>query len=118
MDTNFIISCARQKIDFFHEIPMMGFEIVIPRQVFDEVEKLSKSRKGAIIREEADLALKIMNKNKFTIIKLKRNDVDRAIIEFANENPDVIIATLDKELQNKIENKKMIIKGLKVLEVV
>lgn len=118
LDTNFIISCARQKIDFFHEIPMMGFEIVIPRQVFDEVEKLSKSRKGAIIREEADLALKIMNKNKFTIIKLKRNDVDRAIIEFANENPDVIIATLDKELQNKIENKKMIIKGLKVLEVV
>ena len=118
LDTNFIISCARQKIDFFHEIPMMGFEILIPRQVFDEIEKLSKSRKSATLREEADLALKIMNRNKFTIIKLKRNDVDRAIIEFANENPEVIIATLDKGLQNKIKNQKMIIRGVGMLEIV
>ncbi len=118
LDTNFIISCARQKIDFFHEIPLMGFEILIPRQVFDEIEKLSKSRKSATLREEADLALKIMNRNKFTIIKLRRNDVDRAIIEFANDNRDVIIATLDKELQNKIKNQKMIIRGLGMLELV
>jgi uncharacterized protein len=118
LDTNFIISCARQRIDFFHEIPLMGFEILIPRQVFDEIEKLSKSRKSATLREEADLALKIMNRNKFTIIKLRRNDVDRAIIEFANDNPDVIIATLDKDIQNKIKNKKMIIKGLRMLELV
>lgn len=118
LDTNFIISCARQKIDFFHEIPLMGFEILIPRQVFDEIEKLSKSRKSASLREEADLALKIMNRNKFTIIKLRRNDVDRAIIEFANDNKEVIIATLDKEIQSKIKNQKMIIKGLKTLEIV
>ena len=118
LDTNFIISCARQKIDFFHEIPLMGFEILIPRQVFDEIEKLSKSSKSATLREEADLALKIMNRNKFTIIKLRRNDVDRAIIEFANDNRDVIIATLDKELQNKIKNQKMIIRGLGMLELV
>lgn len=97
---------------------MMGFEILIPRQVFDEIEKLSKSRKSATLREEADLALKIMNRNKFTIIKLKRNDVDRAIIEFANENPEVIIATLDKGLQNKIKNQKMIIRGVGMLEIV
>jgi uncharacterized protein len=118
LDTNFIISCARQKIDFFHEIPLMGLEILIPRQVFDEIEKLSKSRNSATLREESDLALKIMNRNKFTIIKLRRNDVDRAIIEFANDNKDIIIATLDKELQNKIKNQKMIIKGLKTLEIV
>ncbi len=118
LDTNFIISCARQKIDFFEQIPLMGFEVIIPRQVFDEIEKLSKSRKGALLREQADLALKIMNKNKFTIIKLRRNDVDRAIVEFANENEDVVIATLDKELQNKIKNQKMIIRGTKTLEIV
>ena len=39
----------------------MGLEILIPRQVFNEIKKLSKSREGANIREEADLALKLLN---------------------------------------------------------
>jgi rRNA-processing protein FCF1 len=118
LDTNFIISCARQKIDFFEQIPLMGLEIIIPRQVFDEIEKLSKSRKSALVREQADLALKILNRNKFTMIKLRRNDVDKAIKEFADENKDVIIATLDKELKDKIKNQKMIIRGVKTLEII
>jgi rRNA-processing protein FCF1 len=118
LDTNFIISCARQKIDFFEEIPGMGLEILIPKQVFDEIKKLSKSRKSALVREEADLALKILNKNKFTLIKLRRNDVDKAIKEFADENKSVIIATLDKELKDKIQNQKMIIRGVKTLEII
>ena len=118
LDTNFIISCARQKIDFLHEIPLMGLEILIPKQVFDELKQLSKSKEGANIREDADLALKLLNRNKFTLMKLRRNNVDAGIVEFANDNKDVIIATLDKELKNKIQNKKMVIKGLKTLEII
>lgn len=117
LDTNFIVSCARQKIDFFHEIPLMGIEILIPEQVFDEVKKLSKSRESATMREEADLALKIMNRNKFTSVKLRRNNVDDAIVEFANANPDAIIATIDKELKGRIKNRKMVIKDLKTLQI-
>jgi rRNA-processing protein FCF1 len=49
---------------------------------------------------------------------LRRNDVDRAIEEFAGENKDVIIATLDKELKDKIQNSKMVIKNLKTLEII
>ncbi len=118
LDTNFILSCARQKIDFFHEIPMMGIEVLIPRQVIDEIKLLSKSKESAIIREEADLAMKLLNRNKFTLVKLRRKNADRGIIEFANDNKDAIIATLDKDLQNKIKNQKMIIKGLKTLEII
>lgn len=117
LDTNFIISCARQKIDFFHEIPFMGLEILIPEQVFDEIKKLSKSRESATIREEADLALKIMNRNKFTSVKLRRNNVDDAIVEFANANPEVVIATIDKELKGRVKNRKMVIKDLKTLQI-
>ena len=106
LDTNFIISCVRQKIDFFEEIPLMGLEILIPRQVFNEIKKLSKSREGANIREEADLALKLLNRNKFTLMKLKYNYVDKGIEKMADENKDLIIATLDKELKEKIQNRK------------
>ncbi len=118
LDTNFIISCVRQKIDFFEEIPLMGLEILIPRQVFNEIKKLSKSREGANIREEADLALKLLNRNKFTLMKLKYNYVDKGIEKMADENKDLIIATLDKELKEKIQNRKMIIRGMKKLEII
>ena len=118
LDTNFIMSCARQKIDLFRELPLMGLEILIPKQVSDELKLLSKSKESANVREDADLALKLMNRNKFTLMKLRRNDTDRGIAEFADSNKDVIIATLDKELQNKIRNQKLIIRGLKTLEII
>ena len=117
LDTNFIMSCARQKIDIFHEIPFMGLEILIPKQVIDELKKLSKSKESAYVREDADLALKLINRNKFILMKLRRNDVDRGIIEFAEANPGAIIATLDKEMKERIKNQKMIIRGTKTLEI-
>ncbi|MFZ1971114.1 MAG: PIN domain-containing protein [Candidatus Nanoarchaeia archaeon] len=118
LDTNFIISCVRQKIDFFEEIPLMGLEILIPKQVFDEIKKLSKSRESASIREEADLALKLLNRSKFKLIKLDYNYVDKGIIKIAGEDKDLIIATLDKELKEKIQNHKLIIRGIKTLEII
>jgi rRNA-processing protein FCF1 len=119
LDTNFIMSCARQKIDFFEQIPLMGFEILVPEQVIRELKVLSKSKENAYIREAADLALKLLNRNKFTSVKLRRNNnVDKGIIEFAEENKDLIIATLDKELKSKIKNRKMVIKGKKILAVI
>lgn len=118
LDTNFIMSCARQKIDFFEQIPLMGMEILIPKQVFDELKKLSKSRESAFIRENADLALKLLNRNKFTLMKLRRNNVDKGIIELAEENKDLVIATLDKDLKAQIKNQKMIIKGKKTLGII
>src|SRR3972149_11219037 len=96
LDTNFIISCARQRIDFFEQIPLMGIEILIPKQVIDEIKLLSKSRDGALVREGADLAMKLLNRNKFKLMKLRRNDVDRGIIELAESDSDLVIATLDK----------------------
>ena len=118
LDTNFIMSCARQKIDFFEQIPLMGLEILIPKQVIHELKILSKSKDGAYIREDADLAMKLLNRNKFTLMKLRRNDVDRGIEELAGEDKDLIIATLDKELKSKIKNSKMIIKGKKTIGII
>ena len=32
LDTNFILSCIRKKIDFFEEIRLMGIKIIIPEE--------------------------------------------------------------------------------------
>ena len=109
LDTNFILTCMKQKIDFFDEIPVMGIKIIIPQNVLDELQKLKKSS-----------ALKLMEQEKANFVKLflAGKNVDNSIIRYAKENKDLIIATLDKGIQKKIKNKKLIIRDKKQLEII
>ena len=107
LDTNFILTCIKQKIDFFEELRFMGFEIIIPDRVIDELKKLKQT-----------LALKLLEKNNFKKIILIGKDVDNSIINYAKKNPEVLIATLDKELQEKLKNKKIVIRGKRKLAIV
>jgi len=106
LDTNFILTCIKQKIDFFEQL--FCYEIVIPTQVIAELKRIDKT----------SLALKILSKNSFKEINLTTGYVDKGIIKFAKENSDAIIATLDKEIQKKIKNYKLIIRGKKKLEII
>ena len=110
LDTNFIVTCVKQKIDFFEYLKFQGMEILIPKQVIKETENLKTSN--------AKLSLKILEKNQFKKIDLGKGHVDKLIINFARENPKIIVATLDRELKNKIKNNKLIIRGKKKLEVI
>ena len=38
MDSSFILTCVRQKIDFFEEIELKGIQILIPKQVIREIK--------------------------------------------------------------------------------
>ena len=107
IDTNFIMTCIKQKIDFFEELYLRGIQIIIPEPVIDELEKLKQSQ-----------AIRLLEKSKFKEISLKGKIVDNSIINFAKENPEVIIATLDRDIQKKIKNKKMVIRGKKKLEII
>lgn len=107
LDTNFILTCIRQKIDFFEEVKFMGFEIVIPREVIEEIKK-----------KKAETALKLIEKSSFKKINLRTKNVDNGIIKYAAENPEVIIATLDREIKNKTKNKKLVIRDKKTLEII
>ncbi len=108
LDTSFILTCIKQKIDFFEEL--VGTQILIPEQVINEIKNLKNPNSG--------LALKILEKNKFKKIDLGKGNVDNLIIKFAKENPKSIVATLDKEIKNKTKNYKLIIRGKKKLEVI
>ena len=117
LDSNFLITCIKQKIDFFEEIKLMGIKILIPEQVINELKTLeNRDRKESSY--ESQIVLQLLKEENFKEIDLHDDKTDRAIIKFARKNPKTIIATLDKEIQEKIKNRKMIIRGKKKLEII
>ena len=120
LDSNFIITCVRQKIDFFEKIENFGLEILVPEQVMKEIEKLTKYGSSLKLRNQAELSLKILkaNKSSFKKVKLKSRNVDNGIKKFADSNPDAIIATLDRELKKRTSNRKLVIRDMTKLEII
>ena len=118
LDTNFILTCIKQKIDFFEDIRFEGIQIIIPKQVINEIKKIADSKQKLKFRENAKLALKLLEKNKFKKIDLGKGHVDKRIINYSKDNKNIIVATLDKELKNKIKNLKLVIRRKKKLEIV
>lgn len=111
LDTNFILSCIRNKIDLFEELFLEGYKIIIPEQILNEIKKFENKK------TEAGIAMKILEKEFYEKPDLGKGIVDKKIIAFAKENPKIIIATLDKEIRSKISNDKMIIRNGKKLEI-
>ena len=107
LDTSFILTCVRQKIDFFEKLEHEGFKILIPDQAIDELMGLG-----------AQLALNILEKKRFHLVKIPSKDADTAILKFARENPQSVVATLDAGLKKKIKNPKMVIRNKKKLEII
>ena len=114
LDTNFLLTCVKQKIEFFEEIPQMGFKIVIPTNVISELERLSKG-KAMKLADESKLVLRIIQKKDFEKTTLPGKKVDNALILFLRKNKDFTIATLDKGIQMKVKNPKLVIRGKKKL---
>lgn len=112
LDTNFILTCIRQKVDFFEELFLKGIHVIIPEQVVKEIEKFEKKK------SEAKIALVLIKDNEIEYVNLGKGKVDDLIVAYAKKNPEVIIATLDKEIQRKIKNKKMIIRNMKKIEII
>lgn len=117
LDTNFILSCIRKKIDFFEKIPLMGMKIIIPLQVMDELRKFSRQGRGNI-KQEAKLALVLLQNQKFNRIDLYNNNVDNGLIKLAEKNKNYVIATLDRQIKVKTKNPNLVIRGEKELEVI
>lgn len=118
LDSSFILTCVKQKIDFFEEIKLMGLQIIIPKQVISEIARVMKSSDKPDVRADAELAMKIIEQNKFRIIGLDGNSVDAGIIQKARADEYLIIATLDRRIKSLIHNNKLVIRGKKGLEII
>lgn len=108
LDTNFIITCVNQKIDFLEEINLMGILPLIPEEVILELKN-----------NKAELALAILNKNKklFKTISIGKGHVDKKIIEYAKKNSEIIVATLDQEIKKLVKNPKAVITERKRISI-
>ena len=111
LDTSFIVTCVNQKIDFKEELLLMGVKILIPKQVIVELEGLVKSN------SDAEVALKIIKKNKFSLVDLHTKNVDEGIIKYAKENPEDLIATLDRDIIKKTDNLRVFLRQKKKLKI-
>jgi rRNA-processing protein FCF1 len=119
LDTNFILSCVKNKLDFFDELSLMGIRPIIPQEVLSEIVRLKNKK------TEAQVAFALIDKNPSNFDRLtlssSKGHVDKLIIDYVMEHEDVLVATLDKEMKEKLakEHKKVIvIRGLKKLEVI
>ncbi|MFW5846539.1 MAG: hypothetical protein ACOCUU_00115 [Nanoarchaeota archaeon] len=118
LDTSFIISAVGKKIDFFKELEYLGFKILIPQEVLIELKGIAQGKKKRMkFRDLADTALKIIECSDFEEIILGIKKVDTGLVNYAKEDEEVYIGTLDKEIIKKLKGKTIILKG-KRLEVV
>jgi len=116
LDTNFILSCVRNKIDFVEELQLSGRKILLPIQVVDELKEIVKKKKYKS-KSEAEFALKLLGHSNFEKIDLKEKYVDKGIRKFVEKNKSVIIATLDRELKRP-KNRNMVITRKKKIEII
>ena len=117
LDTNFILACVNQKIDFFEEIKFLGLKIIIPKPVIKELEGIAKSDKKYHSKEDANIALKLIETSKFEKTGLDMGSVDSGIIKAAKADKELVLATLDRRINSLTRNPRLVIKGKKKLEI-
>jgi rRNA-processing protein FCF1 len=105
LDTNFLMYCAQQKIQFIEQIDELinqKYELIILDKVMDELNMI-KSRNNARESKEAKLVLDIIRSTgKFKIEKgLGKNADDSLLLTDSKES---IIATIDRELRKRFKN--------------
>ncbi len=138
LDTNFLIYCMKEKLDYLEEIQNLindRYELVVPEQVINELIKIKHKKKEKIFlykkrpkfkkttgkdKEAADIALQLIDKfvkeGKLKKVTSEGKTVDDVLMNLAKENPKNIVCTLDREMRKKLSrvillnrNKKLII---------
>jgi len=120
LDTNFLLTCAKQKIDFVSIAnEKIGEEIkwIVPNEVVLELKDLS-SRAGLRGKDKdaAKLALALLDIAKPEFISVRNKNVDEGIAQFI-KGKDIVLATLDKKLKSRIGNRILAIKDMRDLEL-
>ena len=115
LDTNFLVYCAKQKIDYVEEIDDLvkgKYELYIPSEAVVELQELMKKAKKFTDKQAAELALKILKTNKVNILDINGSNADDAIIKHVKKYPKDIVATVDRKLSFQVK-RSIIIRGKK-----
>ncbi|MEK6825441.1 MAG: hypothetical protein AABY00_01510 [Nanoarchaeota archaeon] len=106
LDSNFIISCVKKKIDFLSELEDQGFKVVLPREVFQELKDLRFKVKHDE-RVAIDSAFDIFSHRKIKKTTLGQTTVDKGLI--AKGKRGAYIATLDAAIKREVPNRIVIL---------
>lgn len=118
MDTNFLIYCAKEKLDYVEELRDLineSYELVVPGQVIEELERLKIKAKKGKDKDASDLALKILKNNKIKKINPAGKSVDDAIVNLAKKDKKNIVCTLDREMRWNLGRVILISRGKKLI---
>ena len=108
LDTNFIIYCAKNKLDYVEGIGDLlneHCELVVPSQVINELKKLRDDKWKKVSGKDKtaiDLALQLLKVNNVKEVEIEGNSVDEGMINLANENKKNIVCTFDREMRKKL----------------
>lgn len=106
LDTNFIISAIKQRIDFNEELKGMGFgRVIVPREVMQELKDL-RFKVPMADRHAIDIALEIFSSKKIEKAKVGGKNVDEGLI--AKGKQGAYIATLDAAIKRIVPNRVVI----------
>jgi rRNA-processing protein FCF1 len=102
LDTNFIISCVKKKIDFISELEEFGFKIIVPKEILLELKdlrlKVSHDERTAI-----DVGTGIIEKANVKKVKIGNGKVDDVLIKYGKDG--AYIASLDAYIKRSVPNK-------------
>ncbi len=114
LDSSFIVSCMKKKIDFLSELEEQGFRVLLPREVFQELKDLRLKVKHDE-RAAIDAAFDLFNLRKVKKMTLGHEVVDRGLI--AKGRKGAYIATLDKVIKREVPNRVVILEAKNALGV-
>jgi rRNA-processing protein FCF1 len=121
LDTNFLLTCAKQKVDFASLIAEQieeKLEWIVPEEVIAELEDLStrKEMKGKD-KDAAKLALVLADKMSYELVRLNNKNVDVGIANFI-KGKLITLATLDKGLKKRVDNTLIVISDKRQVKIV
>ncbi len=105
LDSSFIVSCIKKKIDFLAQLEEQGFKVLLPREVLQELKDL-RQKCPTEERKAIDLAFQIFEKKDIKRISLGKHSVDQGLIEKGRDG--YYIATIDRGIKTEIKNKVII----------
>jgi rRNA-processing protein FCF1 len=123
LDTNFVLTCAKQKIDFdaiMNGLTSEEVTWIVPEEVLGELRGLQFGGRIKIKeRNAATIGIEIVKDLGVEVVKMSdtKNDVDTKIVNYL-KGKKIVLATLDKKLKSRVKNKILTIRGKNNLKLI
>lgn len=114
LDANFVVACVKKKIDFLEELEKLGFKVLMPKEIFEEIKDL-RLNSDHNTKAAVEVALELFKKRKIKSMTLGNKPVDEGLIEFGKKG--AYIATLDGAIKRVVPNKVVISEAGNNLEI-